>query len=121
MKWLNNIKVLVFDMDGTLYQEDSFLGRYVTYMLQDQYSDQEIKRVIKEAYDILNGEHNMSLGHYFDFTTKSIFTHTELVPNDAFNWAGQKVNNHYSNESRLFYIGDAWCVSAFAWGKVRNQ
>jgi HAD superfamily hydrolase (TIGR01549 family) len=72
----------------------------------------------QNLYDILNGEHHVSLGHYFDFITQSIFTHTELVPNDAFNWAGQKVNEQISSENQLFYIGDAWCVAELIGGKL---
>lgn len=109
--WKNNIKVLIFDMDGPLYQEDSFLERYLTYMLEDRYSAEEIEQVINEVYDILNGKHSVSLGHYYNFGTNSIFTHSDLVPNGAFDWNGQKLNHHFSRESQLFYIGDPWCIA----------
>lgn len=111
MDWIKKIKVIIFDMDGTLYQEDTFLGRYLTYMLEDKYSDQEVKSAIKEAYSILNGNHFVSLGHLYDFKTNSIFTHTELVPKSAFSWEGNKLLNYYLKDSGLFYIGDPWCIA----------
>lgn len=111
MDWINNIKVMIFDMDGTLYQEDTFLGRYLTYMLEDRCSEQEIESMIKTAYNIINGEHFVSFGHFYDLTTHSIFTHTELVPNRAFSWEGNPLQHEYSKDSRLFYIGDPWCLA----------
>jgi FMN phosphatase YigB (HAD superfamily) len=111
MDWINNIRVMIFDMDGTLYQEDTFLGRYLTYMLEDRCSEKEIESMIKTAYNILNGEHFVSLGHYYDFTTDSIFTHTDLVPNRAFSWEGNPLQQEYTKDSNLFYIGDPWCIA----------
>jgi FMN phosphatase YigB (HAD superfamily) len=116
MDWIKDIKVMIFDMDGTLYQEDTYLRRFLTYILEDQYSDEQIKKVIGEAYDILKGEHFVSLGHYYDFTTNSIFTHNELIPNSAYSWEGQKLEHEHSSDSRLFYIGDPWEI-AFLLGK----
>ena len=31
--WLSEIKVIIFDMDGTLYQEDTYLERYIRYLI----------------------------------------------------------------------------------------
>lgn len=90
-------------------------------MLEDRYSAEEIEQVINEVYDILNGKHSVSLGHYYNFATNSIFTHSDLVPN----WDGQKLNHHFSRESQLFYIGDPWCIAYLFGEKLginkRNQ
>ncbi|MCM3585435.1 HAD family hydrolase [Mesobacillus maritimus] len=111
MNWIKEIKAIIFDMDGTLYQEDTFLGRYLTYLLEDSCSEREIESVIKAAYKILNGEHFVSLGHFYDLNRNHFCTHKDLVPGHAFSWEGQRLQQRDLKDSDLFYIGDPWCIA----------
>ncbi|MCM3669693.1 HAD hydrolase-like protein [Mesobacillus maritimus] len=111
MNWIKEIKAIIFDMDGTLYQEDTFLGRYLTYLLEDSCSEREIESVIKAAYKILNGEHFVSLDHFYDLNRNHFCTHKDLVPDHAFSWEGQRLQQNNTEYSDLFYVGDPWSIA----------
>ncbi|NHN34099.1 HAD family hydrolase [Paenibacillus sp. S3N08] len=121
MEWLSKIKVIIFDMDGTLYQEDTFVERYISYLLEGSVSKQQIEAATVEARKIIEGNHPIKLGHFYHKTDD-----VALVPsNGAFNQAltalglaldEQKFREQYESlslhDSNLIYMGDPWGVVA---------
>ncbi|MCM3715824.1 HAD family hydrolase [Alkalihalobacillus oceani] len=110
-------KVAIFDLDGTLYQEYSFLERYITYLLKDKLSEREVHQTVNEAYQILAGEHPIQLGHFLDREKKIVFLYKEERIAKAFSWEGveQTVTSDLVNleSEQLAYLGDPWCVANF--------
>ncbi|MBD7983802.1 hypothetical protein H9649_04350 [Sporosarcina sp. Sa2YVA2] len=111
MNWMNELKVIIFDMDGTLYQDDAFLGRYVSHLLDETLFDDELGRVIMEAYDILDGKHAVQLGYFFDKGHHFVYEHEHFSPTDCYSWDGSKSDRVPSDEDSLQFIGDSWGIA----------
>lgn len=112
MDWLREIKIMIFDLDGTLYQDYTFLGRYLRYMLNEQLTEQELQQQINEAYEILEGNHPVRFGYYYNHKNKKVYTHENLKPISSFFWDKQDLVEVEETAEHLFYIGDPWCIAA---------
>lgn len=121
MKQFDDMKVAIFDLDGTLYQDYSFLERYLTYLLNETVSTQELQEKISEAYAILAGEHPIQLGHFVDKEKKLTFIHDQKMMTKAFTWEGEEIEIASVadaslvdlNSEQLLYIGDPWGIAGF--------
>lgn len=111
MNWMEQVKVAIFDMDGTLYQDDAFLGRYVTYLLEGQLDEEEMAKAVSEAYDILDGSHTVQLGHFFDRKQHFFYEHEQFLPTTCYSWDGKKHENPVQENSSLLFIGDPWGIA----------
>lgn len=111
MKWMDEIKVVIFDLDGTLYQDDTFLGRYIAHMLKDNFNEEEIAAAVHEAYDILEGNHPVHFGCYFDRIQHDVFLHENFIPTSCYSWEGMKRERHVEDDSSLLFIGDVWGIA----------
>ncbi|MBW7457766.1 HAD family hydrolase [Paenibacillus sepulcri] len=116
--WLSAIKVIIFDMDGTLYQEDTFLERYIRYLLEETEHEGETEAAMSIGRAILAGEHAIQFGHFY---------HTEddlgLVREgdrfvQGFTWDGAAIDEHAcaygplsSQAPHLIHIGDPWGIA----------
>lgn len=112
MDWLKDIKVMIFDLDGTLYQDYTFLGRYLRYMLNDQLTEQELQQQINEAYAILEGNHLVRFGYFYNYENQKVYTHEKLKPISSFSWEETEQVEVEGMIAPLFYIGDPWCIAA---------
>lgn len=111
MNWMTKVKVAIFDMDGTLYQDDAFLGRYVTYLLDGVMDEEEIAIAVSEAYDILDGSHTVKLGHFFDREQHFFYEHDQFLPTNCYSWEGKKHENPLEENASLLFIGDPWGIA----------
>lgn len=112
MDWLKKIKVIIFDLDGTLYQDYTFLGRYIRHMLDDQLTDWELQQYVDEAYAILEGKHPVKLGYFYHRKNEKVYAHEILEPTACFFWDGKEHDLEGDVPDGLFYIGDPWCIAA---------
>ncbi|MFC4808847.1 HAD family hydrolase [Paenibacillus sp. GCM10023250] len=64
-KWLSAIKVVVFDMDGTLYQDHAYLERYIRYLLEGTEHEGETEAAVRLGGAMLAGEHPGGFGHFY--------------------------------------------------------
>jgi FMN phosphatase YigB (HAD superfamily) len=114
MTWHKEIKVAIFDLDGTLYQDYTFLGRYVSHMLGSRLQGQELQAAIDEAYMILEGRHPVKFGYLSCHDGKRAYSHEGLIPTGCFGWDGKEavLNQEEMEMGGLFYIGDPWGIAA---------
>ncbi|GKV54982.1 hypothetical protein NCCP2222_09290 [Sporosarcina sp. NCCP-2222] len=111
LNWLDELKVVIFDLDGTLYQDDAFLGRYLAYMLEGTLDETEAAEVVMEAYDILDGSHSVPFGCFFDRQQHVVYEHENFEPTASFTWDGRKQEGKEIDTASLLFIGDVWCVA----------
>ncbi|MBB4825197.1 FMN phosphatase YigB (HAD superfamily) [Sporosarcina luteola] len=111
MNWLDELKVVIFDLDGTLYQDDAFLGRYIGYMLEEMLDETETAEVVMEAYDMLDGSHSVPFGCFFDREQHVVYEHENFEPTASFTWEGMKRNAQEADPASLLFVGDVWCVA----------
>ncbi len=119
MNGLAEIKVIVFDMDGTLYQEDSFMDRYIRYLLEGTELEAETEAAIREAASILSGEHAVKLGHFCHHEDNVVLVHDGGRFVEALTWEGETVDQQefmkrYGqlslDDPGHHYMGDPWGI-----------
>ena len=111
MDWMKHIKAVIFDLDGTLYQDYTFLGRYIQHMLKEQLTPQELEEVIQEAYAILEGNHPIRIGYYYSYENQKVYAQESLKPTACYSWDGQVHMQTAAEKNCLFYIGDPWGIA----------
>lgn len=111
MNWMKDIKALVFDMDGTLYQDYSFMGRYISKMMADRFPETEIDETVVWAYDLLEGRKPIKLGFMYDPAELLFYSHEGLQPTAAYNWEGIETEAVQDVSVPLVYLGDPWGIA----------
>lgn len=114
MTWMNDIKVVVFDLDGTLYQDYRFLGRYVQHLLKGTLSEQEIEEQVKTAYAILEGNHAVRLGYFYNRENGHAYAHDNFIPTTAYSFESLLIPEEtgaISDDELFFFLGDPWCIA----------
>jgi FMN phosphatase YigB (HAD superfamily) len=119
VEWFSKIKVIIFDMDGTLYQEDTFMDRYIRYLLEGTEREEETEAYIAMARNILSGQHPVKLGHFYHkLDDVALIQNTGsfiqgLIP-EGHALDQQKFAELYESLSltdpNLIYMGDPWGV-----------
>ena len=117
--WLSEIKVVLFDLDGTLYQDDSFMDRYIRYMLEETAAEEEIIQAINMGRQILSGEHSLRLGHFYHIGDKAVLRWQDEQWIGGWAWDGTELDRSalqaYGPVSdlteELIAVGDPWGVA----------
>ena len=112
-------KLLIFDLDGTLY-EDTDHFEYHAKNLQQKLPVDKQEAFWKEYQEMLEGKHSLTIGSVYDTRNDVILTidpETYLVQ-EVREWSGEKwdvsqVQKEYSNKvlldfSNFVAIGDGW-------------
>ncbi len=119
MEWIREIEVVIFDLDGTLYQDHHFYHRYLEYMLAGTHREAELEQVINEADRILNHEHSIKLGHFYHQHHDLAIYVSQGKIMSAHTWGGEEIDHEKLpqmgyEESQFWedclYAGDAWGV-----------
>ena len=117
--WLSSIKVIIFDMDGTLYQEDRFMERYIRYLLAGTEHEGETEAAIHAGRGILTGEHPFQFGHFYHKQDDLALVRHEDSFSQAFTWEGVMLDERAgaygtlsSQAQHLIHIGDPWGIAA---------
>ncbi|MGK7376883.1 HAD family hydrolase [Planococcus sp. 1R117A] len=111
MQWLKDINVLIFDMDGTLYQDYTFMGRYIAKMMNGNFPEAEIEETVALAYDILEGNKHFKLGFMYDPEKLVFYRQQDLLPVTSYDWDGLELEIAENGDSALSYIGDPWGIA----------
>ncbi|MEW9672368.1 HAD family hydrolase [Ammoniphilus sp. 3BR4] len=118
---MREIEVIIFDLDGTLYQDHDFYKRYLGHLLRESEKEEELDNVIAEAKRILQHAHPFKLGHLYHHRHEIAFHVVKDNIQSAQTWDGQEADLkkliHLANTDPNFwndclYAGDAWGVVA---------
>lgn len=119
MEWLSDIKVIIFDMDGTLYQEDTFMDRYIRYLLEGTEWEQEVEASIAASRKILSGIHPIKLGHFYHKEDGVVlvpkagsFVQGFTTEGAQLDWPefAERYESLSIHDANLLYMGDPWGV-----------
>ncbi len=108
---VDGVRVLIFDLDGTLYQGEGFLPRYYDELAVHAGLPREV--VERETERILRGEHVLRLGAFYDPVTDRVLHAPSWRIERVLTWEGGRVDDprhggDVSLDDDLVYVGDAW-------------
>ncbi|MCA1030643.1 HAD hydrolase-like protein [Bacillus timonensis] len=116
---LNDIKAVIFDLDGTLY-EDTHHFEYYANRLREKLIDTDQGLFIAEYKKVISGNHALKIGRVFDVKRDLILVQKDLKVVEAFTWDGGKLSNEQMKNiykqaisfdfDRMLNIGDLWWV-----------
>lgn len=116
-----DIKVLIFDLDGTLYEDTDHFDFYAEKLCEKIHPDHQ--EAFKADYEaILKGEHPLRMGMSYDTVEDVIIKHFDGKITEVYQWNGEKVPDHqlakWTNHPlqhdyySFLHIGDLWWVPA---------
>lgn len=118
-KYLNDCDLIIFDLDGTLYEDTDHFDYYAEQL--KQYVAPEKQATFLKDYQLMkNGEHPVSIGKAYDVNHDVALTLDPLtlavtdVHNwDGTNWSLEKVKETYPDTisfdfESVIAIGDGW-------------
>lgn len=117
MNWIKDIQVIIFDLDGTLYQDHSFMYRYLNYMVDGGPHEPYKADILQDLSNILQGQHSCKIGNFYYVPNKLCFHHDNEKVTAAYTWQGEQSQDwDYTNTELLasmedvIYVGDSWSV-----------
>lgn len=111
MDWLKDINVVIFDMDGTLYQDYSFMGRYISKMMNGRFPEAETEETVAWAYGILEGKNPLKMGFMYEPDKLVFYRQQDMKPVASYNWEGLETELTVNEEKPLIYLGDPWGIA----------
>jgi FMN phosphatase YigB (HAD superfamily) len=114
------INTIVFDLDGTLY-EDTHHFQYYADLLKQKLPD-DVRQSFEQDYAAVGeGSHTLKVGRVYDAEKDLVLSHENGVVKTGWTWTGERVpeeelSKHYSKEPLQFdllnmlSIGDLWWV-----------
>ncbi|HZG87778.1 HAD family hydrolase [Paenibacillus sp.] len=118
MRKLTDISVVIFDMDGTLYQEDTFVERYIAYMMAETEEGARSAAALR-ARALLTGDSPIRLGQYYHREDDVVLVRSGGIFANAYTWEGEPLEagrfaasyaSMEPTDERLLYLGDPWGV-----------
>lgn len=118
-KWLDDAKLLIFDLDGTLYEDTDHFD-YFASSLKEMLSPEKQEDFQKEYEQIKHGEHPVTIGKAYDAVRDAVVTVDPMTgkATAACDWNGRdwptcKVHETYPEQLRFDFekmiaIGDGW-------------
>jgi putative hydrolase of the HAD superfamily len=116
---IENAKLLIFDLDGTLYEDTDHFDYYCK-LLQLRVSDEK-KQAFWDTYESMkNGTHPVAIGKVYDIQNDTSVTVdpmtlqvTKVTSFDGEEWSSEEIKKEYAGElvydfERLIAIGDGW-------------
>ncbi|GIN63541.1 hypothetical protein J27TS8_35340 [Robertmurraya siralis] len=117
---VSKVKVLVFDLDGTVY-EDTHHFDYQTKRLKERLPIDKQHLFEKDVAAVKHNEHPIKIGRVYDAINDLILVQIDNIVQDAYDWQGQKLSsremkNLYRepieiNSEAMLSIGDPWWIS----------
>lgn len=116
---MKDIKVVVFDLDGTLYEDTHHFDYYAARLCEKL--DRTYKDAFYQDYEaVLKGLHPLKIGMVYDGHQDLILSHKNGMVKEAFTWEGTEVSRDevtrlYPNKLQFDYhsminVGDLWWV-----------
>ncbi|MBP1964186.1 HAD family hydrolase [Paenibacillus aceris] len=114
MDWLHKIEVVLFDLDGTLYQDGTFYKRYLELLFSQGTYAATLDEILEEMECLLEGRHTSSIGNWYHPCTDTWTRETiENQPHVThYTWRGMEVDVETNPSINIpaIYAGDAWSL-----------
>ncbi|TYP73224.1 HAD family hydrolase [Paenibacillus methanolicus] len=120
--WLSDLKVIIFDMDGTLYQDHTFMERYIRYLLEGTEAEPHTESAVSLGLAILSGQHPVQCGYFYDEAQDLVLVREADRFVHALNWDGAvlpidagmsaMLAGETAMPERLIPFGDPWGIAA---------
>lgn len=119
MDWLQDIKVVIFDLDGTLYQDEQFHKRYLAYLLEGTQYQEQLDSLIEQIDNILYTDYAVKIGCFYSFQHDHFLQVEQGQVQRAYTWEGAEIGAAectalYKNTgfvlNQCLYIGDTWSI-----------
>lgn len=118
---MKNIKVIVFDLDGTLY-EDTHHFDYYADRLCEKLDFASKESFYRDYHSVLNGSHTLKIGTVYDVNNNLVLYQEHGEVEEAYTWNGVQLSTaqlktlyqdriHFEFHS-MINIGDLWWVPA---------
>lgn len=118
---LEHIKVIVFDLDGTLYEDTHHFDFYAE-RLKFRLSADKQHLFSKDYLSCKEHRHPLKTGRVYDAEEGLILVHMDGVVREAYRWNGEQISREKASEiynepinydfKRFFSIGDPWWIPA---------
>jgi FMN phosphatase YigB (HAD superfamily) len=116
---IDEAKLLIFDLDGTLYEDTDHFDYYCR-LLQQRAADDK-KQAFWDTYESMKkGNHPVAIGKVYDIKNDASVTVdpmtlqvTKVTSFDGEDWPAEKIKQEYAGDlvydfERLIAIGDGW-------------
>lgn len=115
----SHIKVIVFDLDGTLYEDTHHFDFYANCLKAKLPSEK--KELFERDYQLArNNKHTVKIGRVYDVNKDLILIQIDNIVMEAFDWEGNRLPNNRIQElysesiamdlDNMLNIGDLWWV-----------
>ncbi|NSL50897.1 HAD family hydrolase [Calidifontibacillus erzurumensis] len=114
-----SVKAIVFDLDGTLYEETAHFDYYAN-RIKDKLPDEKQNLFMRDYQLAVNFEHPLQIGRIYDVENDLILVEQNGRIIEAYKWNGEpvvkeKLSQLYPNKitidyKRMLNIGDLWWV-----------
>lgn len=119
---LSDLKVIIFDMDGTLYQDHTFMERYIRYLLENTEAEVHTEAAISLGMAILSGRHPVQCGYFYHEAEDLVLVREAGRFVHALNWDGAELPldsamadmlaDETTLPEQLIPFGDPWGIAA---------
>lgn len=103
---MKQLSTIVFDLDGTLYQDEVYVYVFLQELLKDTVFAQYLEDITEEALSIMEGYHVVKLGQFVDIENYCIRTIKPLLYREGITPQSYEDYNNF----KYMYIGDGWQV-----------
>lgn len=120
--WLEEAELLIFDLDGTLYENTDHFD-YLAKLLKDRLPSDKQADFVEQYEKIKSGEHTLKAGKAYDAAHDSIITLDPMTGKavavhdwDGTKWSEERMKKTYPerlafNFSDMVAAGDGWWLS----------
>ncbi|MGV8145937.1 MAG: HAD family hydrolase [Alkaliphilus sp.] len=114
-----NIKVIIFDLDGTLYRDTKHFDYYANKIKEKLDNDVQ-EKYLTEYHQAVAGSHVVKIGSVYDSKLDLVLYLDDLTVVKGYDWNNNKIDSSYIKEhyqepividmDRFMCIGDLWWV-----------
>lgn len=112
---LEGIRAVIFDLDGTLYQDHSIHLKYMELLVEGTPWQAHLQDIFKEIDEILKGNREFKLGHAYRHTDQGapIESIEQLLQIDGVvNGSDGTFPSEWLSDPNIVYAGDPWSLCA---------
>lgn len=117
----SSLKLIVFDLDGTIYEETHHFDYYAE-RIAEKLPDRYAQSFWEDYRDSLEGKHTLRIGRAYNALHDHIIAHRRLKPEAVWNWEGLSLDQATwsktyhpkldPHQPHIVLIGDQWWLPA---------